>query len=315
MASSTKVVYAAIFGNLAVAITKFIAAIFTGSSAMLTEGIHSVVDTGNGILLLYGTKLSKKPADDMHPFGYGKEVYFWTFLVAILIFGLGGGMSIYEGIIHLNHPSPVQNPSWNYVVLALAFIFESYAWAIAYKEFNRKKSPDSLWARVKRSKDPMTFTVLFEDTAALIGLIIAFFGVFLGEYFENPYFDGASSILIGIVLAVVAVFLAYESRGLLIGEGVDKSTLNDLKSIALADNAVKNASLPLTMFFGPDDLLVNFDIQFKKSLSASEIEESVDRIEKELRRKYPFIKRIYIEAESITKRNQRASQQDRKSVV
>jgi len=308
LASSTKVVYAAIFGNLAVAITKFIAAIFTGSSAMLTEGIHSVVDTGNGILLLYGTKLSKKPADDMHPFGYGKEVYFWTFLVAILIFGLGGGMSIYEGIIHLNHPSPVQNPSWNYVVLALAFIFESYAWAIAYKEFNRKKSPDSLWARVKRSKDPMTFTVLFEDTAALIGLIIAFFGVFLGEYFENPYFDGASSILIGIVLAVVAVFLAYESRGLLIGEGVDKSTLNDLKSIALADNAVKNASLPLTMFFGPDDLLVNFDIQFKKSLSASEIEESVDRIEKELRRKYPFIKRIYIEAESITKRNQRASQ-------
>ena len=308
MASSTKVVYAAIFGNLAVAITKFIAAIFTGSSAMLTEGIHSVVDTGNGILLLYGTKLSKKPADDMHPFGYGKEVYFWTFLVAILIFGLGGGMSIYEGIIQLNHPSPVQNPSWNYVVLALAFIFESYAWAIAYKEFNRKKSPDSLWARVKRSKDPMTFTVLFEDTAALIGLIIAFFGVFLGEYFENPYFDGASSILIGIVLAVVAVFLAYESRGLLIGEGVDKSTLNDLKSIALADNAVKNASLPLTMFFGPDDLLVNFDIQFKKSLSASEIEESVDRIEKELRRKYPFIKRIYIEAESITKRNQRASQ-------
>jgi len=144
LASSTKVVYAAIFGNLAVAITKFIAAIFTGSSAMLTEGIHSVVDTGNGILLLYGTKLSKKPADDMHPFGYGKEVYFWTFLVAILIFGLGGGMSIYEGIIHLNHPSPVQNPSWNYVVLALAFIFESYAWAIAYKEFNRKKSPDSL---------------------------------------------------------------------------------------------------------------------------------------------------------------------------
>jgi len=225
LAESTKVIYAAIVANLAIAATKFTAAAFTGSSAMISEGIHSLVDTGNGGLMLLGVHQSRKPADDKHPFGYGKELYFWTLIVAIVIFAVGGGVSAYEGLLHVIHPKPFENPLLNYIVLGLAFVFEGYSFLIAYKMFQSEKGEQSIWESIETSKDPTTYTVLFEDTAALLGLVVAFVGVLLAHKLNNPHFDGAASIIIGIILAVVAVLLAYESKGLLVGEAVDPETL------------------------------------------------------------------------------------------
>jgi cation diffusion facilitator family transporter len=204
-ASSKRAVYAAIAGNLAIAITKFIAAFITGSSAMLSEGIHSVVDTGNGLLLLFGIRKARKPADISHPFGHGKELYFWTLIVAILIFAVGGGMSVYEGISHINHPAQLRDPLWNYLVLGSALIFEGLSWGIALKEFRKTQGRMSMWKAVRASKDPTTFTVLFEDSAAMLGLLVAFLGVFFSHRLNNTYLDGVASIIIGVILGVVAV--------------------------------------------------------------------------------------------------------------
>ena len=217
---SRTAIFAAIAGNLAIAATKLIAAFFTGSSAMLSEGIHSLVDTGNGGLLLLGLRKSQKPADANHPFGHGKELYFWSLVVAILIFALGGGMSVYEGVTHLSH-AQLHDPTWNYVVLGFAIVFESFSFYFAYKAFRKEMSGQGVFKTIRASKDPTTFTVLFEDTAALLGLVVAFLGIFLGHQLNNPYLDGVASIVIGVILAVVAGFLAFESKGLLIGEGVD----------------------------------------------------------------------------------------------
>jgi cation diffusion facilitator family transporter len=219
--SSKKVIFAAIGGNLAIAVMKFVAAAFNGSSAMLSEGIHSLVDPGNGLLPLLGFRLSRQPADASHPFGYGKDLYFWMLIVAVLIFAVGGGMSMYEGISHLFHPNPLTNPLWNYVVLGSAIVFEGFVWVIAFKAFRAVQGGQSLWQAVRTSKDPTTFAVLFEDTAALLGLLVALLGVYFGHQFDNPYLDGTASIVIGLILAVVAMLLAYESKGLLVGESAD----------------------------------------------------------------------------------------------
>src|ERR1700730_15449274 len=206
MASESRVaIFAAILGNVAIALTKFIAAYFSGSSAMLSEGIHSLVDTGNGGLMLLGLRKSQKPADAEHPFGYGKELYFWTLIVAIVIFAVGGGISAYEGLLHVLHPKPFENPLLNYVVLGLAFVFEGYSFVIAYKTFQSEQGEQTIWESIETRKDPTTYTVLFEDSAALLGLVVAFVGVFLAHKLNNPYFDGAASIMIGVILAVVAV--------------------------------------------------------------------------------------------------------------
>ena len=295
---SKTAVIAAIAGNLAIAITKLVAAFFSGSSAMLSEGIHSVVDTGNGCLLLVGLKKSQKPADARHPFGHGKELYFWPLIVAILIFALGGGMSIYEGIIHLQHPH-MSDPTWNYVVLGIAFFFESISSFFAFKAFKKELRGQGPLAAIRASKDPTAFTVLFEDSAALLGLIVAFLGIFLGHLLENPYFDGAASIGIGIILASVAVFLAYETKGLLIGEGVDPETLAKIRAIVAADPAVDELKEALTMHFGPADVLLTLDIRFKKELSAEQITKAVPRLETTIQSQYPYIKHIFIEAKSL----------------
>jgi len=295
---SKTAVIAAIAGNLAIAITKLVAAFFSGSSAMLSEGIHSVVDTGNGCLLLVGLKKSQKPADARHPFGHGKELYFWPLIVAILIFALGGGMSIYEGIIHLQHPH-MSDPTWNYVVLGIAFFFESISSFFAFKAFKKELRGRGPLAAIRASKDPTAFTVLFEDSAALLGLIVAFLGIFLGHLLENPYFDGAASIGIGIILASVAVFLAYETKGLLIGEGVDPETLAKIRAIVAADPAVDELKEALTMHFGPADVLLTLDIRFKKELSAEQITKAVPRLETTIQSQYPYIKHIFIEAKSL----------------
>lgn len=301
MASGSKLaIYAAIAGNLAIAVMKFTAAAFTGSSAMLSEGIHSVVDTGNGGLLLFGLKRSKRPADAAHPFGYGKELYFWSLIVAVLIFGVGGGISIYEGILHIIHPNPLEDVTWNYIVLGLAIVFESFSFAVAFRSFHHEKGEQTIWQAIKTSKDPTTFTVLFEDTAALLGLIVALVGIFLAHSLNSPYLDGAASVVIGAILASVAGFLVYESKGLLVGEGADPKTIKGIQKLAEADPAVKKVISPLTMHFGPDTVLLTVDIEFDRKLSAAEVEGAVDRLGKSIRVQYPEIKYIYIEAGSVS---------------
>jgi cation diffusion facilitator family transporter len=304
-AESTKVIYAAIAANLAIAVTKFTAAAFTGSSAMLSEGIHSLVDTGNGGLMLLGVRRSRKPADAEHPFGYGKELYFWTLIVAIVIFAVGGGISAYEGILHLLHPVPIDKPLWNYAVLGLAFIFEGYSFLVAFKAFEREKGEDTIWRSIASSKDPTTYTVLFEDSAALLGLVVAFIGVFLADKFDNPHFDGMASVIIGVILGVVAVLLAYESKGLLVGEPVDPETLKKIRRLAESDTRVQGVKNALTMYFGPHTILLAMDLQFRKDLSAAEVEESIDRLEEKIRQHYPDIQHIFIESESLAPRQQR----------
>ena len=224
--ASKKVVYAALVGNALIAVTKFAASAMTGSSAMLSEAIHSVVDTGNQALLLLGMRRAAKPADSQHPFGYGMELYFWAFIVAILLFALGAGVSVYEGIEKLRFPHPVTDPHINFIVLGVVMVFEAAAWAVAFREFRRQKGSRGYWDGVRHSKDPAIFVVLFEDTAAVFGLIAAFIGIALSSHFENSLFDAAASIVIGIILAITAIFLALECKGLLIGEGASGTVVS-----------------------------------------------------------------------------------------
>ncbi len=300
MASGSKLaIYAAIAGNLAIAVMKFTAAALTGSSAMLSEGIHSVVDTGNGGLLLFGLRRSKKRADAGHPFGYGKELYFWSLIVAVLIFGVGGGISIYEGILHILHPNALADVTWNYAVLGLAILFETFSFTVAFREFRGEIGKQSLWQAIRTSKDPTTFTVLFEDTAALLGLVVALIGISLAHLLNMPFLDGAASVLIGVILCSVASFLVYESRGLLVGEAADPKTLAGIRRLAKDDPAIKKLRDPLTMHFGPETILLTVDVEFDKSLSAAEVEDAVCRFEERVREQFPRIKHIYIQAGSV----------------
>ena len=312
--ASTKpmAVYGAMAANLAIAVTKFVAAFLTGSSAMLSEGIHSVVDTGNQGLLLLGVHRSMKPADATHPFGHGKELYFWSLVVAILIFGVGGGMAVYEGITHLLHPGPLHDPTANYIVLSLAFVAESVSLGIAVKEIVATKGPQSLWQAVHTSKNPAVFVVLFEDSAALGGLVVAFGGVFFGHLFHTPVLDGIASLIIGGILAVVAVFLAYESKELLLGESAASEIVQSIQRLAMNDPAVEQIQPPLTMHFGPRDVLLNMIIQFRRGLSGADIVTAVDRLEKTIREQHPSIKRIFIEAEAFS-RTERQSEVHRQT--
>lgn len=298
--SSKKTIFAAMSANLAIAITKFIAAAITGSSAMISEGIHSVVDTSDQLLLLLGIRMSQKPADDSHPFGYGQELYFWTLIVAILIFAIGGGMSIYEGITHLINPSPLEDPMWNYIVLGIAILFEGFSWTVALKEFLPTKGNQSFWQAIKNSKDPTVFTVLFEDSAAILGLIVAFLGILLGHLFNNVYFDGIASIIIGLILALVAVLLATESKGLLVGESANPNIIENIRSLAKTEPGVQNVMRLLTMQLSPQEVLLNLEIQFSKHLSGEQIALTVDSLEERIRQQHPEIKQIFIEAKSLT---------------
>ncbi|MCJ8208694.1 cation diffusion facilitator family transporter [Mucilaginibacter sp. RS28] len=291
-------VYGALFANLAIAVMKFIAAFISGSSAMLSEAIHSVVDSGNGLLLLFGINRSKRPADEDHPFGHGKEIYFWSLIVSILIFGLGGGMSFYEGIEHIKHPEELTDPFWNYMVLGGAFVFEGISFVIAIRNFNKEKGPGSFWEELRNSKDPAAFAVIYEDSAALLGLIIAFLGVFLGHQFNNPFFDGFASVLIGIVLALVAIIMIVESRDLLIGESARSEMVKGICQLVLKDPDVMTARTPLTMQMAPDDVLVLLDVQFK-DITNTDMELVISRIENNIRTTYPTVKRIFIEAGNI----------------
>ncbi|MBF9254559.1 cation transporter [Pontibacter sp. 172403-2] len=295
MAASKVPIYTALFANLAIAITKFIAASVTGSSAMISEGIHSLVDTGNEVLLLLGIHKSHKPADRKRPFGYGKELYFWAFIVSLLIFAVGGGISIYEGITHLMHPEVIEKPFWNYIVLGIAIVFDGFSFYTAIKEFNRQRGSLPFWEAVNRSKDPSTFVVLFEDAADVIGLIIAFLGVFLGHQLQNPYLDGAASILIGLLLVAVSGLLARESRSLLMGESADEELLQSVVALATTDAAVAHVSRPLSMHLAPEEIILILAVMFEPQLNSAEVAAAVIRIRDTIQQEHPDFRQIFIE--------------------
>lgn len=295
---SKKVIIAALIGNSLIAVTKFAAAIYTGSSAMLSEGIHSLVDTGNQGLLLYGMKKARQPADKKHPFGYGSEIYFWAFVVAILIFAVGAGVSIYEGIQKVIHPHPVESPFVAYIVLALAMIFEAFAWWIAYKEFDVIRGQRGIFEAVRDSKDPTVFTVLFEDTAAMLGLIVAFAGLLCVQYLGLAWMDGAASIMIGLILAGAAAVLAYETKGLLVGEAADPDVTNTVRSIVEATPTVTRMNELRTLHRGPQDVLLAVSIDFENNLTVGKVEEAIYALEIAIKERFPIVKRIFIEAQA-----------------
>lgn len=295
-ASSKKVIFAALTGNFLIALTKFIAFFITRSSAMLSEGVHSVVDTGNQILLLYGLRRSKMPADERFPFGHGQEVYFWSFIVAILIFAVGAGVSIYKGVHHLLHPALIQRPYLNYIVLGLAMIFEGAAWYFALTEFTKAKGKWGYVKAVRRGKDPTIFVVLFEDSAAILGLMVAFAGVFLSQMTANPYYDGVASIIIGLILAGTAAWLAYETKGLLIGESANQEVIQGIRKIADSYGNIQHVNEILTLHMGPEFILLNMSVDFDDAVSAGDIEKTIARLDNEIKQAYPRIKRIFVEA-------------------
>jgi cation diffusion facilitator family transporter len=304
---SLKVVYSGLLANVAIAICKFVAAGLTGSSAMLAEAFHSAADAGNEFLLWIGIKRSMRPPDALHPYGHGKALYFYSLLVAVYIFGIGGGLAVHEGISHLHHPQLSTHAGWNYLVLALSAGFDFYSWRISYRVLREKKDPnESLWDEIIGGKDPTIFTVFLEDSAGLVGAGLAFIAIFLGQRLKNPYFDPIASILIGLVLAVIAIFLGRESGALLIGERTNRARIRRVNEVIQADEAVERVGEILTMQLGPEQVLLNVEIQFQKGLTLDRLESAIDRIEAKIREVEPTIQRIYIEAESFKKGGQRA---------
>ncbi|MDX1710175.1 MAG: cation diffusion facilitator family transporter [Rhodovibrionaceae bacterium] len=295
---SKKVIYAALAGNALIAVTKFFAAAYTGSSAMVSEGIHSLVDTGNQGLLLHGLRRAKQEPDRDHPFGYGMELYFWTFVVAILIFAVGAGISIYEGVNQLMDPHIIEDPYINYIVLALAMVFEGFAWTVAMKEFRRVKGKRGIFEEVRRSKDPTLFTVLFEDTAAMLGLVAAFIGIAAAQVLGIPEMDAVASLVIGAILALTAVMLAYESKGLLVGESALPHVVGGIREIAGGYDEIERVNEVLTMHMGPRDVLVNLSLDFKNDLSAGAVEKTVTKIERAVKKEFDEVTRIFVEAQS-----------------
>ena len=296
---SKGVIYAAIIANIAIAVCKFAAAAVTGSSAMLAEAFHSTADSGNELLLLWGIKRSARPPDSLHPYGHGKVLYFYSLLVAVYIFGVGGGLAVHEGISHLKHPEIPSHPGWSYAVLALAAVFDFFSWRISYRELRARKDPnESTWDEIIGGKDPTVFTVFLEDSAGLLGVLLAFLAIFLGRQFNNPYLDPIASIVIGLVLAVLAVFLGRESGELLVGERTNRARIEHLNEIIRADPAVEEVGDLLTMQLGPEQVLLTVNIQFRRKLPLEQLESAIERIEARIRREQPSVQRIFIEAES-----------------
>ena len=300
MASSKTAIYTALAANLGIAATKFIAASITGSSAMISEGIHSLVDTLNELLLLLGLNRSQRPADEKRPFGYGREQYFWSYVVALLIFAVGGGISLYEGITHIQHPEPAKDPFWNYIVLGIALVLDGYSLFTAWRAFNAQRGNQSIWAAVKDSKDSATFTVLFEDASDVLGLIIAFLGVFLSHQLSNPYLDGVASILIGLLLVGVAVVLARESKSLLMGEGVDAETNRQLMALTEADPMVLKTVRIATIYLGPEEITLVQNVAFQENLTTDTINKAIVRIHESIYKAFPAIKRAFIQPVALT---------------
>ncbi len=296
---SEKVVYAGIAANGLIAVCKFIAAFWTGSSAMLSEGVHSVVDTGNQSLLLLGIKRSRRPADQTHPFGYGPELYFWAFIVAMILFSIGAGVSIYEGIDKIRHPHVVEDLYINFIVLGIAAVFEGWAFMIAFREFRRNQGNRGLMAELRHSKDPAVFTILFEDSAAILGLIVAAIGLILADTLDIPELDGVASIVIGLVLAGTAIFLARETKGLLIGEGAGPEIEASIRTIVMSHGGIKAVNELNTLHFGPAEVLLTMSLDFEDDLGSADVEALISDMEADIKAAHSEISRLYIEAQSI----------------
>ncbi len=304
MATESKTaIVAAILGNVAIAATKFIAAAFTGSSAMLSEAIHSVVDTGNGALVLLGVRRSRKPPDFEHPFGHGRELYFWTLIVGILIFAVGGGMSIYEGITHIQHPTPPENLLWSYGTLGLAALFEGTTWFFGWKAFDAERGRRGVFQTIHETKDPTSFAVVLEDSAALLGVLFAFAGVFLGRRLGMPELDGVASVAIGALLCAVAVLMVYESKGLLIGEGVDRETLQSLRALVEADPDVEHVQHLYTIYQGAHAVLLIIELSFKSTITALDIRRAVTRLQTNIRARHPDIRGVFFGSEALSEKS------------
>jgi cation diffusion facilitator family transporter len=296
--SSNKVVYAALAGNTLVAVTKFIAACWTGSSAMLSEALHSTVDTGNQLLLLYGLARSRRPPDASHPLGYGRELYFWSFIVALLMFALGAGASVYQGVDRILHPQEVVDPLIIYVVLGCSVVCEGYSWWIAHYRFATTKGDMSYWEAVRRSKDPPTFLVLFEDSAALLGLVLAFIGTLAASYLRAPLYDGIASIAIGLVLAGVGAVIGRETKGLLIGERGSSRLEHAILEIAAAEEGIEHANGILTFQLGPHHVVATLSLEFADRLRTPEIETIVKRLEQRIRTRHSVVIAVFVKPQT-----------------
>jgi cation diffusion facilitator family transporter len=296
--SSNRTIYAALCGNLLVALTKFLAAAWTGSSAMLSEGVHSLVDTGNQGLLLYGKWRAARPADDQNPLGHARELYFWGFVVALLIFSLGAGVSFYEGLVHLRHPTSIENPLVNYIVLGLSLVFEGVSWTVAFHEFDARRDDVDYIEAIMRSKDPSIFVVLLEDTAAVLGILIAFTGTVLSEWLSSPVFDGAASIGIAIVLGATAVFLARESKGLLIGEPASKEINGSILRLARKHRHIDTVRQVITVHLGPQDILAALTVDFANAASAKDLEGTMAELDRDIKERHPEVRTMFFKVDA-----------------
>ena len=292
--ASTRTLVIALAANLGIAVSKFVAAAITGSSAMLTEGVHSVVDSTNQLLLMWGRHAARRPPDQYHPFGYGRELYFWSFVVAVLVFALGAGVSVYEGIIHIAHPEEAVSPTIAYGVLLVAFLLEGWSTLEAFKEFKDAKGDTGWFAAIQQSKDPPSFIVLLENGAAMAGIVAAAIGLFLAQVTGDPFYDGAASIVIGVILGLTAFILAYESKGLLIGEAADPELVRDLAKLVSSQKGVVAAGEVLTVHSSPDQITAMLSVDFDDTISAADVEQIVCRIEEQAVKHWPQVRRLYI---------------------
>ena len=296
--ASNRTLFIALGANFGIAVSKFLAAGVTGSSAMLTEGVHSIVDCTNQLLLLWGRRQARKPADEYHPFGYGRELYFWSFVVAVLVFALGAGVSIYEGIIHIAHPEEAVSPSVAYVVLLAAFVLEGWSTLVAFREFKAAKGKLGWYEAIRNSKDPPAFIILLENGAAMAGIIAAAVGLMLSQLTADPFYDGAASVVIGIILALTAFVLAYESKALLIGEAADPVMVAALRAMVERREGVAGVGEILTVHSAPDQITAMLSVDFVDTISAREVEALVCSVEKEAEQRFPLISRLYIRPRS-----------------
>ena len=292
--ASTRTLVIALLANLGIAVSKFVAAAVTGSSAMLTEGVHSVVDSTNQLLLMWGRRQAKKPPDALHPFGYGRELYFWSFVVAVLVFSLGAGVSVYEGIIHIAHPEEAVSPFIAYGVLLVAFLLEGWSTLEAFRDFNAARDGLSWFQAIRRSKDPPTFIVLLENGAAMAGIIAAAIGLALSQVTGNPFYDGAASVVIGVILGITAFVLAFESKGLLIGEAADPKLVRSLHDLACGKTGVVGVGDVLTVHSSPDQITVMMNVDFRDTVLAGDVERIVCEVEQEARERWPQVRRLFV---------------------
>jgi cation diffusion facilitator family transporter len=294
-------VLGALFANAIITVLKFIAAMMTGSSGMMAESLHSLADTTNQVFLLLGLRFYRRPASEKHPFGHGKERFFWSFIAAVFIFGVGATYAIYEGVVKLYHPHPPENLGWAYVILAISFVIESASIGLAiYQEVREARHEGmSFGEYLRESKDPTAKTVLFEDSAALVGIVIAAAGLYLTEHHAGPgggaYWDGVASISIGGVLAVVAFVLARSSRGLLLGEAATPKSLEAIRAAILAHPNVNGVVELLTMHLAPKQILINASVNFRDDLATGDIERTINEVEQNIKRAEPMVDMIFLE--------------------